>query len=173
MNIAKPLQRLLKPITLTSILIALTACGGGGDGGDGGDTAPSLSGISGVWDFSTTYDQELDERYYFINASGVLVDYDYQGDSYDQGPNCFYNYSASIFDLGNGEFLVIAPDGDEYNFSAAIYENTLVVLEDGETFRGYKSSLQESDFTPLCDDIISSASASSEQSPVQQKSIFR
>lgn len=33
MTIAKLLQRLLKPIAFTSILIALTACGGGGGGG--------------------------------------------------------------------------------------------------------------------------------------------
>jgi hypothetical protein len=33
MTIAKPLQRLLKPIALASVLIALTACGGGGGGG--------------------------------------------------------------------------------------------------------------------------------------------
>jgi hypothetical protein len=40
MTIAKPLQRLLKPIALTSILISLTACGGGGGGGGGGGDTP-------------------------------------------------------------------------------------------------------------------------------------
>ena len=56
MTIAKPLQRLLKPIALASVLIALTACGGGGGGGGDETGAPPINvppSLAGLWEGQT------------------------------------------------------------------------------------------------------------------------
>jgi len=169
MNIAKPIQRLLKPIALTSTLIALTACGGGGGGGDDAvcdDTPPSLFDITGVWDISSAVGQEFDERYMNISiysnppasielsSRGRILDYDYLGDSFDQGPDCYRTANDDeILDLGNGEFVIIDGDGRELFFSANFCGSTLVwVLADGKIVTQTRPSpkLGPSDLRPLC-----------------------
>lgn len=101
-------------------------------------TAPSndsaiiitLSEISGVWGMSqySNASMELDALYIVINENGTFVTYDFAGDSYDQGKICYFNTSAEIIDLGNGNFKI----GEE-----AVTIKTLAVVScgDDEYFR--------------------------------------
>ena len=42
-----------------------------------------------------------------ITADGGVVEYDYDGDSFDGGDNCFYKYDGiELTDQGEGSFLV-------------------------------------------------------------------
>ena len=83
MTIAKLLQRLLKPIAFTSILIALAACGGGG-GGDGTGVPPINvpPSLAGLWEGQTaTLDGDsvqipTGEVYFYftdVDASGATA----------------------------------------------------------------------------------------------------
>lgn len=57
--------------------------------GDAGDIT-GLADIVGTYDWSDEYEGGVtDEWYLTIDGSGNISDYDYQGDDYDQGSNCY------------------------------------------------------------------------------------
>ena len=66
----------------------------------------SITDIVGVWDDSETLDNgEIDEVYLVIRSSGEVFFYDYDGDSFDKGANCYYSGSFGAFtSLGNANF---------------------------------------------------------------------
>ena len=70
MNFAKPIQRLLKPIALTSMLIALAACGGGG-GDDSSATVPVNPPPSG--DTAKVSGSVAGTTIIALNSSGDIV----------------------------------------------------------------------------------------------------
>jgi hypothetical protein len=109
---------------------------------------PSLAQIDGVWDFTETSQSGEDQIYFAINSdTNEYVIYDYLADSYDNGPDCYLKVSEVITDLGDGLFE-LSQFGDDYfqvNFSITNYQ----LNDNYETYP--RSSLTESDFTPLCD----------------------
>ena len=124
MNIAKPLQRLLKPIALTSILIALTACGGGGGGGDDAGVLPINvpSSLAGLWEVQTgtqngnSVQIPSGEVYFYftdVDASGV-TGISYSKNSFSncldaEGPERFIAIGGNQYrdeDGGVGSFIV-------------------------------------------------------------------
>jgi hypothetical protein len=109
---------------------------------------PSLAQIDGVWDFTETSQSGEDQIYFAINSdTNEYIIYDYLADSYDNGPDCYLKVSEVITDLGDGLFE-LSQFGDDYfqvNFSITNYQ----LNDNYETYP--RSSLTESDFTPLCD----------------------
>jgi hypothetical protein len=155
-------------LSLAVLSIALTGCS---SGDSSNDSDPLLSDISGVWDASRTFGQEVDEYYVIIKESGVTVSYDYDGDSFDQGDNCYYKYSDAISGLGNDDFEIILEDGNIINASMKVSNNDLVVTVNDFTQTWPKSSLQESDFSPLCSDFSASA-VQNLAAPVKQRGVI-
>lgn len=167
---------------ITAVLLVssfISACSGSGTGT--GSSAPedhhdpmsglSLADISGVWDTSERNEQYIDESYLFISQSGITNDYDYRGDSYDNGQNCYSKSTGTIRSLGDNLFETIEADGFRVIFAMSLADNTLtsdvvsindipvddfieqnnIPVEDfTKTFLSTRSSLYESDFEPLC-----------------------
>lgn len=111
---------------------------------DTGTSNVTLADIVGVWDSSIG----SDENYTAFRIDGTYVDYDYQGDAYDMGENCYDVYPGTIEDLGNGRFRLDDSDrigtfsfsGDDLRFQApeAAYSMN-------------STSLIETDLVPECD----------------------
>jgi hypothetical protein len=113
------------------------------------NSSPSLADIVGVWDGSVTNINGTDEIYTVIKANGAAISYDYLGDSFDRGPNCYDKDTYTITDLGGGNF-----SGDGLVWNAIISNGNLVATGSFEgnafTITDVPSSLLESDFAPIC-----------------------
>ena len=107
----------MKKAVVTFLLSAsiLGGCGGGGNGSaEGGSPGvTSLSSIVGVYDWSILdADGTIDEWYLAIAPSGWISDYDYQGDSYNRGRNCYVierNWER-LAHLGDNRFVFLNGD---------------------------------------------------------------
>lgn len=117
----------------------------GSPGGDGSDL--TLADLVGIWDATREEDGLEDESYSVFRANGEFFDYDYDGDSFDMGENCYYAEEGTIEDLGNGRFLV---DGvNTVTFRASGDE--LIATSYGVDFFFRPTAMTEGDFTPLCE----------------------
>lgn len=166
-----------KLLILTVVSSILAGCGSGTSSAPENHNAAisglSLADISGVWDTSEQNEQYIDESYLFINQSGITNDYDYRGDSYDNGQNCYSKSTGTIRSLGDNLFETIDADGFRMIFAMSLADNTLtsdvisindipvedfieqnsIPVEDfTKTFFSTRSSLNETDFEPLCID---------------------
>jgi hypothetical protein len=162
--------RIMNKTLLSLSIVALTACGGG----NGADKANIFGGggmgnIVGVWDATENLgDDGIDEVYFAFDKSGLLTFYDYAGDSYDQGANCYWIDIAEVRSLGNNnyEITTLGEDADEEPEEPDVVTITrkgdkLTIdssnSEDPDqsinTFT--KSTKSVSDFTPECQDVDS------------------
>ena len=104
----------VKKIATGLITVTLVACGS-----DDGDLASSAldNGVSddqgvsatrdiaGLWDFTENKgDEGVDVIYVLIEGDGSGVIYDYQGDTFDQGENCYQFIDSPVVSLGNNQF---------------------------------------------------------------------
>jgi hypothetical protein len=91
---------------LTILSSVLAGCGGLDSDSDSDvvDNVTLLSDLFYVWDASETDGQLVDEKYVVVKANNVSITYDFAGDSFDQGVNCYTPESSTITDLGNGIF---------------------------------------------------------------------
>lgn len=94
--------------TLVSCALVLTSCQPKKDsdtGGSGKISVTGLSSIVGIYDWSDDYGVDgIDEWYLEIDSDGYISDYDYQGDSYDLGDNCYdidFDYEKLTHISGN------------------------------------------------------------------------
>ena len=137
------------------LVVSLVSCGDGGGGSS--STAPSLVDIAGVWDASRTSGQDIDENYIVFKINGQMVTYDYMGDSYDEGQNCYEKVLSIIKDLGNGKFMVVSEDGERDYVQISLSSNKLRLTgEEGNmkiSVTWTRANLLESYFTPLCSDV--------------------
>jgi len=134
----------LKKIIIFLFLSTLiSACGGSSSGDDG--SSSGLTAIAGVWDSSSQEDSLIDVSYTVFNTDGTFVDYDYMGDAFDAGADCYIEYAGTISDQGNGNFLV----DNNNTIQMTISGDTLEIISDGVTYTMIKSTRQESSFN-LC-----------------------
>jgi len=54
-----------------------------------GNTESDLAAISGVWRWDSKVEYPGDEGYTTFDQSGAIITYDYTGDTYDQGADCY------------------------------------------------------------------------------------
>ena len=136
-----------------AVMLTLVLAGCGAE--DSGRNA-TLEDLVGSWDQSEKHDQEIDELYFIVKDDGATIDFDYFGDSYDQGDNCYSKEEGeTIVDNGGGNFVVQRLNVDESSVHVAISGSTITITGSYEgqpyTSTAKKISLIESDFTPLCD----------------------
>lgn len=148
-----------KLLALSISSLFLVACGSENSSNENNNTEPSLSEISTVWDLTETDELGEDQVYLAIKDSGEFIIYDYYGDTWDQGEDCYYKFSETITDLGNGSFEISEYGGDYTIHNISLVDNQLMVINSSGTYSTPESSLSESDFVPLCDESISALSA--------------
>lgn len=104
----------------------------------------SSDSIVGNWDFT---DGDGDEYYVVITESEWIV-YDYMGDSYDMGEDCYSTHTEYVTDLGGGTYRVTDELGyfDDLELSRS---GDNIVL--GGRYSFPPSSISENAYTPICD----------------------
>ena len=100
---------------------SLAACSSGSNSGGegvlsefGGDGASqngvvndqgSTSAIAGLWDFTQSYGAEGTDVFYILfRSNGTGAVYDWMGDSYDMGENCYTNSEFTFESLGGDRY---------------------------------------------------------------------
>ncbi|KZY37727.1 MULTISPECIES: hypothetical protein [unclassified Oleiphilus] len=152
-------------IAVLSIAI-LSGCG------SSNSTDPSVEGafssIAGVYSWD---DEDGDEGYTEIKSNGEMAKYDYYGDSFDQGDNCYYiETDLQYLTHNSGTSYTINYDVDLSTISEeeiAEYQPQNVTIErvsgglhvTGTYYNGEDydlvlpiTDLVSSDFAPNCDD---------------------
>jgi len=152
---------------LTTILMA--ACGGADSRiGETQTSEANAEKISGVWasgqfkgpSFDELFPdgQYYDEQFTVIKPTGIIVNYDYTGDSYNRGKNCYKKKEGTIKALGNNEFEITYEGEDAFirriTVERSVVQNIVLVSRDlsSDEFTTFLiSALFESYFAPLCD----------------------
>ena len=128
------MKKALAAVLLSFII--LVGCGGGGNSGAEGSSSSVtvLSSIVGVYDWSDFYqDGTIDEWYLAIAPDGWISDYDYRGDSYDRGRNCYVidrNWER-LAHLGDNRFVFLNGDIIKADFFSGSLVFTPVSTESG------------------------------------------
>jgi hypothetical protein len=118
------LQKFNRLIFTSLISLLLAACGGGGS--SGGQDVTSLSQLAGVWDFS---EGTNDVWYIYFDQNGNVSDYDYQGDTVDNGADCYkadVNWDTITHVSGN----TFRSTSSGVEFTAVIDSNGALVTKD-------------------------------------------
>ena len=81
---------MIKKITLISItVLALMGCGGSDSSEAVSTKVTDIAGLEGFWNTSYDKDGKHDELYEVFLANGEITLYDYQGDTFDNGADCY------------------------------------------------------------------------------------
>lgn len=120
--------------------------------------ALSISEFEGVWDASIDYGSAGIEELYFDIQGDTLTYYNYLGDDFDNGDNCYFlDDTNTISNLGNGTFsftgsLSSGFDGSPSKFQVDLRsEGPVIIYESGLYQSLVSTTMTVSDFTPLCD----------------------
>ena len=121
--------------------------------------------LEGNWNITTDEGEEgIDEVYWVIENDLSVTSYDYDGDSYDLGDNCYWVTNGRLTPTGNPEdnaytleWLTFGSDGSySVNYSTTIWievtGNNLTFDVLGDTYVIPPSTIPESNYTPECDD---------------------
>ncbi|MDY7025247.1 MAG: hypothetical protein SVC26_02770 [Pseudomonadota bacterium] len=162
------------------LAMSLVACGGDSSDGDSSGGQDSLmfsqneaaQMLVGVYDESYEVDGVIDELYFEITANGEEIVYDYLGDSFDLGPNCYLKETLGrLTPQGDDQYVfttyseddpesylieLVIVDSDNGELLRFTYIETLVgdfEPEPGEqvVVEYPKTNITVSDFTPICD----------------------
>ena len=111
----------------------------------------NTSSVSGVYSWDSSEDG--DEGYWVIDSAGNIAEYDYIGDSFDNGPNCYEvsPYIGTLKHVSGATYEIDFPV--ELDFSIKMtFNSNRVDVDAGSEGSGFlfPSSLLESDFSPEC-----------------------
>lgn len=84
--------------------------GGTGTTTGGTEGSSDLSAIAGLWDVTEDIDGLEDVFYTEIFADGNIILWDYDGDEFDAGENCYFTFQITGVNLGNNRYNL---GGDE------------------------------------------------------------
>ena len=141
----------MKVIFLVTLSLLVISCSSSDNNDDSSsNTSITLADITGVWDATTTENQQTDETYSIIEENGTVTAYDYQGDSFDNGANCYIKETLSLQDMGDGIFKLTDSENETFNFLAILSGDELTLKDGDTTLILTKTTRLESDFSPLC-----------------------
>jgi len=113
---------------------------------------PSLAQISKTWDLTETDEFGEDVVYLVVKDHGEFIIYDYDGDSWDEGDECYYKLTSTITDLGDGSFEIAACEDYYPVVDMSISEGRLAISDEEGAYSYPEATLEESEFVPLCDE---------------------
>lgn len=113
---------------------------------DSADPTPGTtdtSAVAGFWDGTVTYDDGSQDVFYLsITDNGLSTYYDYLGDTFDGGDDCYFIYTETLTYFGNNAYRYEGFVGDEpYN-----YVDESFIVDSNLTSVGETGSI--STFTP-------------------------
>lgn len=137
--------------------VLLTGCIEIEENGDEDGNAENIpTSITGVWNMTTDEGSEgIDEYYLVIRSNGDILYYDYMGDTYDQGDNCYRIYSGSErIEWRSGINYIWhyteSNNTESLPTSLEIVNSQLIETTDLWTLEYPATSLLESDLSPEC-----------------------
>jgi hypothetical protein len=123
-------------------LLMVLAVGAGMLGCDsGGDDSSDL--------FGTWETQGADVQFSVISQSQI-VSYDYLGDIFDDGPDCYVVDTTLIQDLSDSSITITDPEIGAVTLAYELDGDVLRVIAFDETITMFRSSRTVSSFTPVC-----------------------
>jgi len=139
---------------IIAVILLTPACNddGGGAGGSAQMANPTMSDIVGAWDFSDQYENLVDEYYVNIHPNGTMQFFDYDGDTYDQGSDCYYfDGNEYLKEIRPGTFKISnAEDYEEVIVEMELRGNKLEISTPYTTDVLTRISNSPADFSPLC-----------------------
>lgn len=111
-----------------------------------------FAGLAGVWNASDDFGVEVDELYLVIDANGLFRDYDYMGDTFDQGPNC-YELESGWLEKSGDLYTLHYEDGQIItDISIEANGDVLSVVNSAEDFSADypRETRTEEEFVPVC-----------------------
>lgn len=109
-------------------LLAAPGCDSGGDDDDG---------IRGTWEISGP------DEWYATITSNTITSNDFQGDSVDEGDDCYARESFALESLGENQYRITAAGSSSTIEIRRSGENLII---DGDTW----SRSSKTSFTPVC-----------------------
>ena len=147
-------------LLIGGLFAGVTACTSGDDGQTVQQDHNQQESISGVFDFSPG---NGDEQYLYVAPNGDLEFYDYKGDDFDRGPECFEKFTdqqgaVRLVSLEeDGKFRLEYTNGSSRIVNIEVSESGMnITSESGQ--EDYFSKLNElsvDDLAPLCDFTVS------------------
>ncbi len=140
---------------------ALVGCSSGGSSDSNDSSSQTDQIIVGIWDQTEDFGEfGVDEIYLSIDNDGFATEYDYDGDSFDEGENCYFITrnlyqavpSGSNFEItfsGTGESILAsaAIEGDELVYTALEDNAELDIVKGEKNVQGKKTTgLSATDF---------------------------
>ncbi len=149
MCVQSQLKSLLILVVLASIA---SSCSDDNNNNDAGEEL--LADIQGLWQLNS---EEGDINYIHVDDE-VIHNYDYMGDDFDEGPEC-YEYSRNeIISIDGDEVTFMIDDDPEDTVTVRVSVNNNI-LSVTQTFAGLqftelfnRSNKDLDSFEPICDD---------------------
>ena len=95
-------------------LLASQGCDGGGDAArafPAGDDPGGAEAVAGLYDASYEEFDEIDVLYVDVAADGAWTEYDYEGDGFDGGENCYAVADYRVEPLQGDRYRIVRADG--------------------------------------------------------------
>ena len=144
----KSIFTLLQTMIILGFTVCLSACIELPEEDD--DETAEPGDIVGVWDYTTDEAGGTQDVYYMaVESDGDIIVYDYQGDSYDEGANCYFIYDTGFSQYVSGnrfEWTIVQSSSNEV-FTVTVSGDNLTIAG-GDVLT--RTSLLASDFSPEC-----------------------
>lgn len=112
------------------------------------NSSPSLSQITGIYDASREINHQTDEIYLVIRSNGSFIYYDHEGDSFNNGDNCYHKRLENFTESALGIFL---SELTSIISTIELVEGKILITKGNENYVFPRSDRKESEFAPLCD----------------------
>ena len=163
-----------KALTLIVLSFLIVGCGGGGSTSNDGiqhtpdtitvnetpttdeNTPLMMADITGLYDMSDfIYNLQgvglWNEKYIAVYDNGLVVTFDYLGDSFDNLQNCYSVIKSSVRELDNGLFTWYNSEGYGVDVEITITDNELkLLIGEWVMISGYETNQQIQNFN-LCE----------------------
>lgn len=146
-------QSQLKNLLFLVVLISMiSSCSDDNNNNDEGEEL--LADIQGLWQLDS---EEGDINYIHVD-NRIIYNYDYMGDDFDEGPECYeYSRNEILSIEGDEVTFMIDDDPEDTETVTVIVSNN--VLSVSQTFAGLqftqlfnRSNTDVDSFTPICED---------------------
>lgn len=126
-------QQLIKNVCTVSsalLLVTIVSCGGENPA----SSAPSS--ISGIWDASEILsDGTFDVRYLEFKDDGTYISYDYAGDDFNRGDNCYIVFNSTYTNI-SGSLYRLSGIEDPVNLSIVGGDVLVATTSDADDYDG-------------------------------------